>query len=655
MAIGDRTTPEIAAVMARMQGEAPLVGALKLGRETARRQVIGQEEIRQARATLQRYKEGKASLEEQIKQDEQWYKLRHWSVIRGKVRPDAVEPTSAWLFNAIAAKHADAMDNYPEPVVLPREESDEASAKVLSSVLPVVMEEARLEEAYNYNWWEKLKHGCGVYGVTWDKSLCNGMGDISIKPIDLLNLFWEPGIADIQRSRNLFVVDLVDTDLLEEEYPQYAGKFRGGGEAIVAKYQYDDTVDTSNKTEVVDWYYKRRTPTGRTVLHYVKFAGDAVLFASENEEGCEDGWYHHGLYPVVPDNLFPVKGSPVGFGYVALCRDPQMYIDKLSGEILENAVLTNKVRFFVSESTAVNVDEFADFSKQIVKVNGEISDARIKQIIVQPMGTLPLEVMRHKIDEMKETASNRDVTNGSSGSGVTAAAAISALQEAGNKMSRDMIAASYRAQVNISSMCIELMAQFYDEERSFRIIGPSGAYEFIQMSNAGIKDQFLGYDSAGEAMYRKPVFDLKIKAQKRNPFSRLEQNLQAKELYAAGFFNPERAQEAMVALEMMDFEGIDKVKERVEQGQTMLNVVQQMAARMDQMAALLQAVTGQDMGLGQPPAPGRQGGGRPAGNTGSGTVAAGLAKSRENNLTGYGQRIVERAGPNMEQAGGVAQ
>lgn len=123
-----------------------------------------------------------------------------------------------------------------------------------------------------------------------------------------------------------------------------------------------------------------------------------------------------------------------------------------------------------------------------------------------------------KIEEMKDTAANRDVNSGSAGSGVTAAAAIAALQEAGNKASRDMISASYRTHVKINSMCIELIRQFYDETRSFRITGQTpGSYQFIDMNNAGIKEQEVGQTSDGLPLYRKPIFDLKIKAQKKNP------------------------------------------------------------------------------------------------------------------------------------------
>ena len=83
---------------------------------------IGREAIHKAQLTLNRYKEGKANLERRIVENEQWYKLRHWECLRGDRQQ--VQPTSAWLFNCIANKHADAMDNFPSPNVLPREEGD---------------------------------------------------------------------------------------------------------------------------------------------------------------------------------------------------------------------------------------------------------------------------------------------------------------------------------------------------------------------------------------------------------------------------------------------------------------------------------------------------------------------------------------------------
>lgn len=574
---------------------------------------IGPKQVQQALETLVRYKQGKTHLEERIVQDELWWELRHWEAIRrGKGNgPATPQPTSAWLFNAITNKHADAMDNFPEPLVLPREPSDRKSAQVLSAVLPVVLEQNEFEQTYSDNWWEKLKHGTAAYGVFWNSRKENGLGDIDIRQIDLLKLFWEPGITHLQHSRNLFLVELVDEDLLNQHYPQYQGRLKGKS-VDVKQYLYDDSVDLSGKAVVVDWYYKVPAPDGRTLLHYAKLVGETLLFASENlPEYRQRGWYDHGQYPVVLDVLFPEKGTPVGFGYVAVCKDPQLYIDQLSANILENAMMTTKKRFFVSNSTAINEEEFLDWSKPLVHVEGELDERRIQEMVTQPLASIYPNLLQMKIEEMKETAANRDVNSGSAGAGVTAASAIAALQEAGSKSSRDMISASYRAYTAMVQLCVELIRQFYEEARSFRVVG-AGAEGFVTLDNAALRDQPLPPAYPGQETglrLRRPVFDIRIQAQKQSPFSRMEQNERAKELYGLGFFQPQRAQEALGALEMMEFEGVERVREQVRQGQTLEQTCQALSRQVEELAALVRAQAGrQGTGEGQsaPATPARQ-------------------------------------------------
>ena len=609
-------------------------------------QPIGEKEIKEAAEILAEYQRSKAALENRVKEDEKWWKIRHWEMINARKPKDAnpaplPRPTSAWLFNSIMNKHADAMDNYPDPIVLPRERSDEQSAKTLTSILPVIMEYEHFDEVYSEAWWEKLKHGTAVYGIFWDSEKENGMGDIDIKSIDLMNIFWEPGITDIQKSRNLFIVELVENAILEDMYPEL--KEKKGDVISITQYDYDESIDNSDKSLVVDWYYKVKDGT-RTILHYVKFVGDVLLYASENDpQYAERGYYDHGLYPVVFDVLFPEKGMPVGFGYVAICKDPQLYIDKLSANILEGALMATKKRFFASESLNINEQDFLDWNKPIVKVSGAIDQTKLQEINVTPLAPIYQSVLQMKIEEMKDTSANRDVNQGSSGGGITAAAAIAALQEAGNKSSRDMISSSYRSFQKIINLCIELIRQFYDVKRSFRITGEDpGQYDFIDVDNMGLVPQSIGYDYLGNELFRKPVFDLKIKAQRRNPFSRMEENERAKELYGMGFFNPERAQEALGALEMMDFEGIEKVREQVQQGQTLLNIVQQMQMQMQEMAGMLGMLTG------APTAPPQEGSPAPAQEPApkNNSVTDSVMQSRAP-MTSYGERLAKRSRPDI--------
>ena len=639
----------IPGIVPEEQDMAPEMAAMLLQR-TEQTPTITDRDVERGIDLLTKYKDGKSNLENRIVNDELWWELRHWEGIgQSKAKrvdrsgkevtstPPEPKPSSAWLFNTIQNKHADAMDNYPEPVVLPRERSDEQSAKTLSQILPVVQEYNHFEQVYSDNWWEKLKHGTAVYGVFWDPKKDNGLGDIEIRDIDLLKLFWEPGITDIQKSRNLFIVDLVDNDLLDSEYPQLKGK-KKGKVVDVKEYIYDDNVDTSDKSVVVDWYYKVKTPDGRTALHYIKFVGSTLLYASENDpEYRERGFYDHGMYPVVLDVMYPEKGTPIGFGYVAICKDPQLYIDKLSANILENAMMATKKRFFVSDTTAINEQEFLDWNRPLVHVNGPLDDGRIQEIVTQPLSDIYVTVAQMKIEEMKDTAANRDVNSGGT-TNVTAAAAIAALQEAGNKASRDMIAASYRAYTQINTLCVELMRQFYDLSRSFRITGEGSEYQFIDFDNTGLQDQVTGIDTMGNPMFRRPVFDLKIKAHKKNPFSRMEQNERAKELYAMGFFAPENAQASLIALDMMDFEGIQTVKEKVMQGQTLLNMVMQMSQQ-------LSAITGVLM----PQEETQSGGGTNTAESGGGggsRLASGIMEA-QTPMTGYGQALAKRSTPSV--------
>ena len=547
-------------------------------------QVIGKNQIQAASQTLRKYKEGKANLERRIIDNEQWYKLRHWECMRDK-KAD-VQPTSAWLFNCIANKHADAMDNFPAPNILPREKGDKAEAEMLTSIIPVILDQCEFEQTYSDVINYKIKSGTGVYGVFWDKSKLNGLGDISIKKVDLINLFWESGITDIQKSRNLFHVELADNDLLVSMYPQLNGKL-GSATLDVAKYVYDDAVDTTNKSVIVDWYYKKNV-NGKTVLHYCKYVNDEVLFATENDPNfAERGWYDHGEYPFVFDVLFPVEGTPSGFGYIDVGKDAQAYIDRGNQAIMANMLSNAKPRFFIRDDGSVKEEEYADMTKDFIHVDGNLGQDSIIPVQGKPLNNIYVQVVKDKIDELKETTGNRDISTGGTTSGVTAASAIAAMQEAGSKLSRDNNKASYRAFRKLCVMVIELIRQFYDMPRCFRIMGENGVARFVQYSNQGIQPQAQGMSFGQDMGYRLPMFDIEVTAQKQSPYSKMSQNELALQFYQVGFFNPQMSDQALACLDMMDFDRKEFIMQKISQNGTMYQMIM---ALQQQMMALGQMV-----------------------------------------------------------------
>lgn len=557
----------------------------------SKKTVIGENEIKEAESTLQRYKNGKKNLEQRIVDEELFWKQRHWEAVRSPEEKSA--PVSAWMFNSIINKHADAMDSYPEAICLPREKDDEESANTLTSILPVVLRQNNFEEVYDRNWWYKLKHGCCVYGVFWDGNANGGKGEALVKRIDLLNIFWEPGVTDIQKSRNIFTIDLIPVDSLKQRYPQ--AKISGGDTGELTKYILDDTFDTSDKALVVDWYYKKN---GR--LHYCKFCEGNVLFASENEESYENGWYEDGEYPFVFDVLYPEEGTPIGFGIVSITKDPQLYIDKLDGNIMQHSHIASRPRFFAKNSAGVNEEEFLNLNKPIVHVEGSLDEASFRPITAGNIPGYMMNFRQAKIDELKETSGNSDFVQGNTGKGVTSGAAIATLQEAGNKLSRDTIKASYRAFERIINLLIERFRQFYKYEHTFRIVGANGGSEYVSFSNKEIAER--PFTTVGDnKLFRKPIFDIDVKAQKQNPFSTLAQNETAMNLFSAGLLNPQMAQMAIPVLEMMTFEGKEKLLEYVRQGMTLqnqLNQMQQVNQQLMQQIAMLKGESRQDFKTG---------------------------------------------------------
>ena len=278
--------------------------------------------------------------------------MGHWKNYQNPMMEGKPQPASGWLFNSIANKHADAMDNYPAPNVLPRAADDAQTAQVLSSILPVVLEQADYEQVYSDTWWRKLKQGTGVKGVFWDPEARGGVGEIAIRPMNLLMLYWEPGVADIQASPHFFSLSMENTKQLESRWPQLKG--HSASVLDVPRFLHDGGLDTTEKSVVVDWYYKKPDEAGRTLLHYCKFCNGVVLYASENDPTLAGrGFYDHGKYPFVFDPLFMEEDSPAGFGYIDVMKECQTAIDRMNHAMDENVLLASKQRYVLSDTAGV--------------------------------------------------------------------------------------------------------------------------------------------------------------------------------------------------------------------------------------------------------------------------------------------------------------
>lgn len=572
--------------------KAPELGSVETAAQMLGIKPIGEQQIQDLMQILNKYRAGKKSVDSRIIASENWWKLRNdvEEDKDGHAKP-GFRSKSGWLHNVITNKHADAMDAYPEPNILPREQGDKAEAAMLSKIIPVVLGKNQFETTYSKVMWSKLKTGTGVYKVIWDKNKMNGLGDIDVRKCNILNLFWEPGVEDIQQSKYFFEVDFQDETEARAMFPAELPEGKNiPHDFITSKYRYDDHVDTTDKVPVISAYYHKNG-----VLHYILFVPGTVLYATENDpDRAMTGWYDHSKYPYVFDTLFPIEGSPCGYGYVDLCKAPQTEIDLMKTAYVENAMVGAKPRYFKKANCGVNVEQFTNLNETIINVEGSLNDDNLKPVTHDNLDGNYISMLQLSINELRETSGNTETATGTTSSGVTAASAIAALQEASGKGSRDSTKASYRAYSELNYLVIELIRQFYDVPRQFRILGDGGEELFLSYSNEHIKPQtqmFAGYDIG----QRVPEFDINVVPQKRTAYTKMSNNELALQFYNLGFFNPQQTDQALACLTMMDFDSIDNVRKTIKQNGTLFDRFNTVL----QVATLLAAKCGDAQSLAQ--------------------------------------------------------
>lgn len=497
--------------------------------------------LAEIRAAYSDYVGRLASFREKIKEDRRWFEQSQTELQGKEEKKKALNVPnshSGHIFNAIQYKHADAMDNFPCANVLPREESDEDGARLLTEIVPFVYEKCDFKKTYSLNLYNKLISGTAVYGVFWDDN------DIAVKSIDMLNFLWQPDSVSLQDSRYVFY----DSFMPKDDFVNVYGSVEG---CQMQSSHYEPKENTgaevADTVVITDCYYKVQCDKGKSVLHFVKFSGDKVLFASENEAGYDDGFYKHGKYPFCFDLLNPVPGKILGMGVVDVAKNVQARIDKLDAAITKYAVKCAQSRYLGKKNSGINAAEFMNLDTEYIETQGDLNDA-VRQIEVSPM---PAFVMNHRdklIEELKEVCGNRDFAQGGTTGGVTSGTALTVLQSASDKLVRDSVSFSYICFAELTELVIELIREFYTEEKVFRVTGDDGRKEYRRIKNSDI----FGEDDSS-------VFDVTVTVEKSNPYSRAMHNSLILELAGAGLLNPENFVVNKFILTQLNFDGKEKL------------------------------------------------------------------------------------------------
>ncbi len=560
------------------------------------------------------YFAAQSPLRQRLKKNERYYSTLQWDEYSSKSNVEkAPEPTSNYIFSVLLDRHADMMDNMPTQNILPRDESAVEEAGKLKNIIPRVFEINEYHETYSDKIWDIIKQGYAIEGVLFDPTADNSLGEIAIRLIDPMGFLWQPGVSRLQDSENIFVISNVPKHKImsetgEDDFTNDKNKIKSiSYPSIDGEVKFDDT----DNVLVIDRYYY---VDGE--LNFCKVVGNKLVYSTELDDSKEfDCLYADNKYPFIITTLWKVKNSLAGFGFVDVLEKIQIYVDKTDQAISINTAMHAMSRYLIRDGVAINEEDLKDWSIPFVKIgqSNRITDV-IKDIRPTEMPQYVIGHRKSKIDEMKEISGSNEFSRGETGGGVTAAAAIKALQEAGNKISRDILKGIYHSHKLLVYKIIERIREFYSEPRTFRIpTDEPDKFQFIEYTNENLiekriyREEKAEYTDEDQFTIERPEFDIMVEAEKVNPFSQMANNELAITLYQLGFFNPDRAVEARAALTMMDFEQIEQIRNIIDKEDQRAQMMERLAEKIQMLERGMQGMAQQQPAPpqpGEPPMPG---------------------------------------------------
>lgn len=464
---------------------------------------------------------------------------------------------------------ADQMDNMPEALMLPERPELQDVATDMTDVVRFVLDQNSYEEYHHDRAEDFYVAGTAVTQVVWDDLMDNGNGNIAVVRYPIESMVWDPLAEDIQDARALLKLSWHPLSWYTEHYPdqaQYVGDDSQQHNNVAVPESALTLVDQhEGKAMLIEYWYRRfDAEKKKYTINVAYLAGGALL------EDYTDV-YAHGKYPFVFDAFSKIPGQPVGESMVYALTPMMRYINRYAHYIDENLRFSSKSRMLAREGSGIDTGALADWSKNIV-TGKSISEDDVRWFDTKPLSGMATQQMLQFQNDMKMDSGQNQFSRGEVTGGITAAAAISALQESGSKITRmrtSQLSAGFK---KIVEQIMWLVAEFYTEDRKRLVIGENMQTREVNMNAVHLMDPGK---QAGTTM--PPPYTVQIQVQRRNPMRVQAQNdlmIQAYTMAAeAGTPMP-----LSVLFKLLQIDGKDRLMPTLEE-------IDQTAAQMQQLAA----------------------------------------------------------------------
>lgn len=482
---------------------------------------------------------------------------------------------------------ADQMDNMPEALMVPETKELTDVADDLTDLVRFILNQNNYELVHRRRVEDFFCTGTAVTQIAWDKDMDHGKGNVAVLRWPIEAFLWDPAAESIQDARALFKVSWHPMSWYEQHYPD---KFEemGSDETVysdlaVPESQETDQPGDEQKAMLIEYWYRLYDAKKRRYTINVAYLAGGVLL-----EKAEDV-YSHGMYPFVVDAFTPIEGVPVGEGMVQELVPMMRYINRYASYIDMNLRMASKGRLLVNRNAGIDKEALLDWENDVVE-GDRIDASALQWMQTTPFTGMVTSQMLQLQNDIKQDSGQNQFTRGETAGGVTAASAISALQEAGGKMTRMRTNALNSGFREIVEQVMWLISQFYDQDRVLFVTGrKEGELKEVDAS----PEHLFGRRKSG--MIPPPPYTVQVQVQRRNPLRQQAQN----ELFMQAYSMSAQAGQVFplsVLFELLQVDGKDKILPVLRQTDAITQQMQQMNEQnqmlTQQNAELQQSIAG---------------------------------------------------------------
>jgi len=483
---------------------------------------------------------------------------------------------------------ADQMDNMPEALMLPETKELEATADDLTDVVRFVMALNNYESLHRRRVEDCFCTGTAVTQIAWDPDMDGGRGNVAVIRWPVEAFLWDPAAESLQEARAVFKVSRRPLSWFEQHYPEKAARI-GGDEGVFDSLGTPEAQEDSrpaDEARALLIEYWRRTYDAKTRRYRIDvayLAGGELLESAENV-------YEHGMYPFVLDVYTPIEGLPVGDGLIQETVPVMRYVNRYASYIDMNLRMASKGRLLVDRNAGIDKDALTDWETDVIEGN-RVDASALQWLQNQPFTGMVTQQMLQLQTDIKQDSGQNQFTRGEVAGGVTAASAISALQEAGGKITRlrtNVLNQGFKA---IVEQVMWLISQFYDTRRVMFITGrQEGERREVNAS----PEHLFGKRPKGALP--PPPYTVQVQVQRRNPLRQQAQN----ELFMQAYSMSAQAGQSFplsVLFELLQVDGKERILPVLRENEAVQRQLETLAQQTEQLTAQNQELAAQISGL----------------------------------------------------------